>query len=1683
MAKLSQTFKIEGGSNTAPVSTYQPQKLSQTFRAESNNAPISYGSGKLSQTFTTGQKSVLPDLKQNTPTPTIPSYNEEVINLYESIPDANIFQRLFDKKARSNYNVKQLLNPFYEQNKDLQTKQLLSNLGIPDNDIMRQSGNTRAEEKRITSLLSSKGITDKKTIDAVKGYSERLLNQKADTNLTEYADEHPVKGTLLSGLTKVASDIPGTLQNTVDYLSGKALSNSRGANAMTRTTQNMRNAVSDDMSGLGKFAYNVGTSIMDMAPILALGGNAGLGYAGASAMQGSIPDLIDRGLTPNQIMLTSLANGTAEAMLEKLPLGNLEKWANQPIEKTFKSIAKAISSQMISEGIEETGTDLANTIFDALINGNKAELSQNIQKNGFWPAMWDYIKQVGYDGLAGAVSGGVMGGGNAGVNMVLNGVSNNTNGRNTNIPTLEQTSEATTPVEQPTSVSNAPVEAQQTNTPIEAKTPTQEPTAVQTPTEQNGIRVYRGYNRSDNPLETNLAKQKTIYEILGKNNPYEEDYLPLAYFTESEDVANNYAEQNEILLDQLRKGSKESWLLRKQDNELAQPDLPMDEWVEREALKSYKNLTGLDYSKNGNVESRMINPTKVLDISELGEVTNIDDFYKLLARETGVNEQILDDILELGDNVDDWNGVRAYQFLRNEGNGRAGRKVYDFLKELGYDAVRYAEDGTNHWALFDEPQNKVMAEDIGLKKKSKAKEIPTPDSNEATIEASIEDLEDRRNGATYVGRTASNTFRNAEMFNPETGEKIYETRKLIEDQIKNGNADVERQTWLAANKEAVQNLDENGFEKEKQRILESGTETTQTQIAESVYIMDNEINKALKSGDTTQLGTFVNRLVQRMHKVGQALQALRMYGNTASGMALATDSLAGAEVNAFVNDATKSPNGKKAKALKQNAKLAEALKQLGYDGTMEKEVAPKTFEQYKQEVRNTLSRESSSIQERFSDTDIEYLARLLEHGATTEDIKNALNRHFVTGYFGISAEDLQAITDLYNQADQSKSSKETAELRKQAAAIASKYLGKPTLMDKWNAWRYLSMLGNPRTMLRNILGNTTFGAVTDVKDAVGAVLESAFIKDGERTKAILTKADSNLIKACADYFDKKAYEQATEGGHKFNMKHEVEGERQIFKSKLLEGARKLTDKVLEESDNSALKRKYSKALAGYLKANGYDASVLKTDNSILERANEYAIAQAKEATFHADNSVADMLNDWSRSARERGGLGGKIGEVLIESTMPFKKTPANILKQGFEYSPLSLLKLASQVRSRAGANAYIDTISKGLTGSGILALGAWLASRGLLVGKRDDDDDPYKKGSDYALTIGGKSYSLDWTAPAAMPLFVGVELYNHFNPNESADEAKGFFESLASIGEPAIEMSMLEGLSNTLDAISNAKNNKASATAANIISGYVSQAIPTLSGQIARTIDPYRRSTRTNASSSSNAITATLEKSAEKVMNKIPGLSMLNQKYVDVWGNPQKNSGGNILGRAFQNFVSPGYLNDVSLTDREKKLADLQKTYEGSGSLIPTLAKSNKPDGSRMSNAEYEKYSKARGQELQKAVDAALKYKGKSGVKTEVLQDCIHDIENFANYVTEHKQFGKKISDTYKKAYEAYELGGYDGVMLYYLMNKSADLDGNGSITQEELAKYLRSSNIPRSQREDYFKIKFPKAKEIPTLR
>ena len=61
-----------------------------------------------------------------------------------------------------------------------------------------------------------------------------------------------------------------------------------------------------------------------------------------------------------------------------------------------------------------------------------------------------------------------------------------------------------------------------------------------------------------------------------------------------------------------------------------------------------------------------------------------------------------------------------------------------------------------------------------------------------------------------------------------------------------------------------------------------------------------------------------------------------------------------------------------------------------------------------------------------------------------------------------------------------------------------------TWRDKLNAWRYLSMLGNPRTHMRNIAGNLFFAPVRGVKNAIGAGIEKAVIGNQKgRTKALV----------------------------------------------------------------------------------------------------------------------------------------------------------------------------------------------------------------------------------------------------------------------------------------------------------------------------------------------------------------------------------------------------------------------------------------------------------------------------------------------------------------------------------------------------------------------------------------------------
>ena len=261
---------------------------------------------------------------------------------------------------------------------------------------------------------------------------EREEQEVAEENqiLTDYSDKHPILGSIAS----VGYNTFGSIEDTVKY-AGAGIDKAFGGDGYINPdstnvakAQVIREKVSEDMDGLGKFFYNTGMSIGDniaRMPLLALpGGKAmSLALAGTSAGVSSANDVINSGGSIESALLTGAAAGTAEVVFEKIPLDNLIKLKNEGTDSVFR----AVVNQMKTEGLEEVGTDIANAITDQIINGDMSQLAlqyQNYIAQGYSEEearkqiAVDFASQLGQSFAAGAISGGVLSGGTVAINKI-----------------------------------------------------------------------------------------------------------------------------------------------------------------------------------------------------------------------------------------------------------------------------------------------------------------------------------------------------------------------------------------------------------------------------------------------------------------------------------------------------------------------------------------------------------------------------------------------------------------------------------------------------------------------------------------------------------------------------------------------------------------------------------------------------------------------------------------------------------------------------------------------------------------------------------------------------------------------------------------------------------------------------------------------------------------------------------------------------------------------------------------------------------------------------------------------------------------------------------------------------------------------------------------------------------------
>ena len=535
-----------------------------------------------------------------------------------------------------------------------------------------------------------------------------------------------------------------------------------------------------------------------------------------------------------------------------------------------------------------------------------------------------------------------------------------------------------------------------------------------------------------------------------------------------------------------------------------------------------------------------------------------------------------------------------------------------------------------------------------------------------------------------------------------------------------------------------------------------------------------------------------------------------------------------------------------------------------------------------------------------------------------------------------------------------------------------------TWYEKLNNFRYLAMLGNPRTHVRNIMGNAFFVSVRAVKNTIAYGLENVAdskVNGGiERSKAMLNRNNANdvaLIKyAMTDY--EAVQETILSGGKYVDTFQGIDKKRTIYKTKILEAARKGNSNLLDAEDAWFCKPAYANALAKWYKANGITAEQLNTGKvpeSTIIKAQAVAIKEAQKATYRDTNRFSAMVS-------RLGKVDNKIASVLIEGVLPFKKTPANILVRAVEYSPVGLIKslavdtkkvkayVNGDVENGMSPAQFIDDVSAGLTGTALVGLGVLLASWGLFSGSPGDDDkqnkfDELGGSQNYALNIGGLSITLDWLAPESMPLFVGVELYNSLSgKSEDNGFVQNLMSSVMSLSTPMFEMSMLQSVNDLFYNLAYIKQGQGSfKIVTSMATNYISQYFPTLFGQVERAFGENQRET-TYIDRNSN-VGSELQYMWGKIANKIPLYDFSQIPYIDAWGGTEET--GNLFERVLNNFVNPAYVKKERSTEID---GELKRLYDlGETSVYPSRAKTNtKINGEYLTAEEYVKYATVKGQ-------------------------------------------------------------------------------------------------------------------------
>ena len=627
-----------------------------------------------------------------------------------------------------------------------------------------------------------------------------------------------------------------------------------------------------------------------------------------------------------------------------------------------------------------------------------------------------------------------------------------------------------------------------------------------------------------------------------------------------------------------------------------------------------------------------------------------------------------------------------------------------------------------------------------------------------------------------------------------------------------------------------------------------------------------------------------------------------------------------------------------------------------------------------------------------------------------------------------------------------------------------------------------SMLLNPKTMIRNVLGNVVIVPNHIVSDFIGAGIDKAISnKTGVRTTGTF-KASSleGVKKGFYESFDDFRRHISTremsgdrfelgKGGKSFYENHTgILATQRNALSKALNGLDRVTGFLLESGDRPFYETWFINSLNNQMELNN---ASMPTAEMI-----EIATDEALQRTWQDNNAYTNFVSSLRNGANKINIKGYGLGDMV----MPFVKTPANLTKAVVDFSPLGVINALVKTsefnkaigRGEATAKqqrAVVKSWSQVITGTLGMAIMTALAKAGILSGGSDEDKDVRNFEQNilgikpYSIKIGDKSYTYDWAQPLGTSAAMVADTVKSLkNAKDTESKLSAILNGLESGASVLLEQALVSGIRNLFEED-------------NLINGLIEIGLnepakftPQFLSQIAQIQDDTART--------SYVYNNPLQTAKNKIKAKIPGQRQTLEPSVDVLGREVKtdNSVANVM-------FNPANTAFARTTKGAEEMYRVYKETGDKGAIAQVAPYYFNADNEKIVLTPKQKtqYQKTTGKIASDGVENLLNINAYKSLADEDKAEILKDLYSYANAIAKAEASDKY---TIPKEYQKIKESGMKPEEYILMKNISS----SGGLKKDEMYNALTQSGYSKSKTErfltDYKGYKFDGTNALPTL-